>query len=84
MWKSANGIFTAEFVIGGLAVTLWLAWRDPALLKECMGGPFRKGEAFLGQQGIHGVDHRLVVWSSGSFSWRLMPSARALLICLMR
>ena len=42
-------IFMAEFVIGGLAVTLWLAWRDPGLLKERMGGPFQKGQAFWGQ-----------------------------------
>src|SRR5690348_17023510 len=24
-------IFMAEFVVGGIAVTLWLAWRDPGL-----------------------------------------------------
>lgn len=39
-------IFIAEFIIGSLAVTLWLAWRDPGLLKERMGGPFQKGQAF--------------------------------------
>ncbi len=44
-WRGA-WIFMAEFVIGGLAVTLWLAWRDPGLLKERMGGPFQKGQAF--------------------------------------
>jgi CspA family cold shock protein len=44
-WPSA-WIFMTEFVIGGLAVTLWLAWRDPGLLKERMGGPFQKGQAF--------------------------------------
>jgi protein-S-isoprenylcysteine O-methyltransferase Ste14 len=38
-------IFIAEFVAGGLALTLWLAWRDPGLLKERMGGPFQKGQA---------------------------------------
>jgi hypothetical protein len=31
-------IFMAEFVVGDLAVTLWLAWRDPGLLKERMWG----------------------------------------------
>ena len=41
-WPAA-WIFMAEFVIGGLAVTLWLAWRDPGLLKERMAGPFQKG-----------------------------------------
>ncbi|MGO8865661.1 MAG: methyltransferase family protein [Alphaproteobacteria bacterium] len=44
-WPGA-WIFMAEFVVGGLAVTLWLAWRDPGLLKERMGGPFQKGQAF--------------------------------------
>ena len=47
-WRGA-WIFMAEFVIGGLAVTLWWAWRDPGLLKERMGGPFQKGQAFWGQ-----------------------------------
>src|SRR5262245_52768133 len=44
-WPNA-WIFMAEFEIGGLAVTLWLAWHDPDLLKERMGGPFQKGQAF--------------------------------------
>ena len=39
-------IFMAEFVVGGIAVTLWLAWRDPGLLKERMAGPFQKGQVF--------------------------------------
>jgi hypothetical protein len=39
-------IFMAEFVIGGLAVTLWLAWRDPGLLKERMSSPFQKDQVF--------------------------------------
>jgi len=44
-WRGA-WIFMAELVVGGLAVTLWLSWRDPGLLKERMGGPFQKGQAF--------------------------------------
>jgi hypothetical protein len=44
-WPGA-WIFMAKFVIGGLAVTLWLAWRDPGLLKERMGGPFQTGQVF--------------------------------------
>jgi hypothetical protein len=44
-WPGA-WIFIAEFVIAGLAVTLWLAWYDPGLLKERMGGPFQKGQGF--------------------------------------
>jgi hypothetical protein len=44
-WPNA-WIFTAEFVIGGLAVTLWLACRDPGLLKERMDGPSRRGKRF--------------------------------------
>jgi protein-S-isoprenylcysteine O-methyltransferase Ste14 len=43
-WRGA-WIFMAEFVAASLAVTLWLAWRDPGLLKERMGGPFQKGQA---------------------------------------
>jgi protein-S-isoprenylcysteine O-methyltransferase Ste14 len=39
-------IFMTEFVIGTLAMTFWLAWHDPGLLKERMGGPFQKGQAF--------------------------------------
>lgn len=42
-WRGA-WIFMAEFVVGGLAVTLWLARRDPGLLKERMGDPFQKGQ----------------------------------------
>jgi hypothetical protein len=42
-WPNA-WIFMAEFVLGGLALTLWLAWRDPGLFKERMGGPFQKGQ----------------------------------------
>ena len=38
-WPAA-WIFMAEFVIGGIVVTLWLAWRDPGLLQERMAGPF--------------------------------------------
>jgi protein-S-isoprenylcysteine O-methyltransferase Ste14 len=36
--------FMGEFVIGGLAVTLWLARHDPGLLRERMGGAFQKGQ----------------------------------------
>jgi protein-S-isoprenylcysteine O-methyltransferase Ste14 len=43
-WRG-GWIFMAEFVAGSLAVMLWLAWRDPALLRERMGGPFQKGQA---------------------------------------
>lgn len=39
-------IFMAEMVIGSLVSVLWLAHRDPALLKERMGGPFQKGQVF--------------------------------------
>ena len=42
-WSNGWG-FMAEFVIGGLAVTLWLARHDPGLLQERMGGAFQKGQ----------------------------------------
>jgi CspA family cold shock protein len=54
-------IFMTEFVIGGLAVTLWLAWRDPGLLKERMGGPFQKGQAFWDKVFMAFI---IVVWHS--------------------
>lgn len=43
-WPGA-WVFLAEFALGGLAVTWWLAWRDPALLRERMGGIFQKAQA---------------------------------------
>ena len=71
-WPSA-WIFVAEFVIGGLAVTLWLAWRDPGLLKERMGGPFQKGQAFWDKVFMAFI---IVVW----FGWLhfLMDGCRSL------
>jgi protein-S-isoprenylcysteine O-methyltransferase Ste14 len=53
--------FMAEFVIGGIAVTLWLAWRDPGLLKERMAGPFQKGQVFWDKVFIGFI---IVVWLS--------------------
>ena len=44
-WPGA-WVFLAEFVLGGLATTVWLARRDPGLLKERMGGLFQEGQAF--------------------------------------
>ncbi len=44
-WRGA-WIFIAEFIVAGGALMLWLAWRDPGLLKERMGSPFQKGQAF--------------------------------------
>src|SRR5262249_38417807 len=34
----------AEFVIGSLAVTLWLAWHDPGLLRERLSSPFQRDQ----------------------------------------
>jgi hypothetical protein len=63
-WRGA-WIFMAEFVIGGLAVTLWLAWRDPGLLKERMSGPFQKDQVFWDKVFIAFI---IVVW----FSWLVL------------
>ena len=60
----------AEFVIGGLAVTLWLAWRDPGLLKERMGGPFQKGQAFWDKVFMAFI---IVVW----FAWLVLMALDA-------
>jgi protein-S-isoprenylcysteine O-methyltransferase Ste14 len=40
-WPQA-WIFLAEFVLGGSALTLWLARHDPALLRERMRSPIQK------------------------------------------
>ena len=63
-WPGA-WIFMAEFVLGGIAVTLWLAWRDPGLLKERMAGPFQKGQVFWDKVFIAFI---IVVW----FSWLVL------------
>ncbi len=44
-WPAA-WVFLAEYLIGGFAIMLWLALRDPGLFKERMGGAFRRGQAF--------------------------------------
>jgi len=44
-WRG-GWIFMAEMVIGSLVSVLWLAWTDPALLKERLGGAFQKGQVF--------------------------------------
>ncbi len=41
----AGWVFLAEFIVGGAAVTWWLARHDPGLLKERMGGAFQKGQS---------------------------------------
>ena len=63
-WRGA-WIFMVEFVIGGLAVTLWLAWRDPGLLKERMGGPFQKGQVLWDKVFMTLI---IVVW----YSWLVL------------
>jgi len=68
-WPGA-WIFMAEFVIGGIAVTLWLAWRDPGLLKERMAGPFQKGQVFWDKVFIGFI---IVVW----FSWLVLMALDA-------
>ena len=44
-WRGA-WIFMAEFVIGSLAVTRWLAWHDPGLLKERRADRSRRDKRF--------------------------------------
>ena len=68
-WPAA-WIFMAEFVIGGIVVTLWLAWRDPGLLKERMAGPFQKGQVFWDKVFIAFI---IVVW----FSWLVLMALDA-------
>ena len=60
----------AEFVIGSLAVMLWLAWRDPGLLKERMRGPFQKGQAGWDKVFMAFI---IVVW----FAWLVLMALDA-------
>ncbi len=68
-WRGA-WIFMAEFVIGGLAVTLWLARHDPGLLKERMSAPFQKDQVFWDKVFIAFI---IVVW----FSWLVLMALDA-------
>jgi protein-S-isoprenylcysteine O-methyltransferase Ste14 len=68
-WPGA-WIFMAEFVIGGLAVTLWLARHDPGLLKERMSAPFQKDQVFWDKVFIAFI---IVVW----FSWLVLMALDA-------
>ncbi len=52
-------VFMAEFVIGGIAVMLWLARHDPGLFKERMGSPFQKDQVFWDKVFMAAV---IVVW----------------------
>ena len=42
-WPGA-WIFLGEFLVLGMAISLWLLRYDPALLRERMGGAFQKGQ----------------------------------------
>lgn len=42
-WRAA-WIFLTEYLIGGVAVMLWLARHDPGLFKERLGGAFQRGQ----------------------------------------
>jgi protein-S-isoprenylcysteine O-methyltransferase Ste14 len=44
-WPAA-WIFLAEYLIGGFAVMLWLARRDPGLFRERLSGAFQRGQTF--------------------------------------
>jgi protein-S-isoprenylcysteine O-methyltransferase Ste14 len=44
-WPGA-WVFLAEFVIGSIAIMLWLKQHDPGLLRERLSSPFQRGQAF--------------------------------------
>lgn len=44
-WPEA-WVFLAEFFGGSLFMVVWLARRDPGLLRQRMGGAFQKGQVF--------------------------------------
>jgi len=44
-WPGA-WIFLSEFLICGMAISLWLLRYDPALLRERLSGAFQKGQVF--------------------------------------
>ena len=68
-WPGA-WVFMAEFVIGSFAVTLWLAWHDPGLLKERMSGPFQKDQVFWDKMFIAFI---VVIW----FAWLVLMALDA-------
>ena len=68
-WPSA-WIFMAEFVIGALTMTLWLARYDPGLLKERMSGLFQKDQVFWDKVFVVFI---IVVW----FSWLVLMALDA-------
>lgn len=58
-WPGA-WIFMAEFILGALLTTLWLARHDPGLLKERMGGVFQRGQVASDKVFMAGI---LVLWN---------------------
>ena len=70
LFLSAGTLVWPNAWIGGLAVTLWLAWRDPGLLKERMGGPFQKDQAFWDKVFMAFI---IVVW----FGWLVLMALDA-------
>lgn len=59
-WREA-WVFLVGFIGGSLALSLWLARRDPDLLRERLDGPVRKGQA--------GWDRIFLASPAGSRSW---------------
>src|SRR5579864_6546223 len=81
-WRGA-WVFLAEFAVGGLAITLWLARRDPGLLRERMRGPFQKGQALSDKVFMGFI---VVVWygwlmlmALDAKRWRLSPMPEPLI-----
>jgi protein-S-isoprenylcysteine O-methyltransferase Ste14 len=73
-------VFMAEFVIGSLAVTLWLARHDPGLLRERMSGPFQRDQVrfdklFMGFMIViwHGW-LALMAFDARRWGWSHMPA----------
>jgi protein-S-isoprenylcysteine O-methyltransferase Ste14 len=77
-WPGA-WVFMAEFVIGSLAMTLWLARHDPGLLKERLGSPFQRDQVRSDKLFMAFV---MIVWhgwlalmafDAGRWRWSHMP-----------
>ncbi|WP_372783150.1 isoprenylcysteine carboxylmethyltransferase family protein [Phenylobacterium sp.] len=88
-WRWPSGwAFLALFTTLSLAVTLWLAWADPALLEERMKPPIQAGQkpwdrAFLGVLCVvyvgwlllMGLDARRMAWSHVPLAVQVLGAA---------
>ena len=77
-WPAAWA-FLIEIGVLGLAVGLWLAWRDPALLTERLAWPSQRDQIPWDRRFTIGAGAGFVVWlalmglDAGRWRWSLVP-----------